>query len=157
MEDDSSDLEEERTFRFVKNDALEDKEEKIIIEVIFRVYDNHTHCLKFENPKSVIDTVRTVEDFLSEEIDDAYWEMIEEKSHKMRNDIKNEIRDVKEGVSEIKNFNGVVFVAENELRLRGDLLSDFLVLKDLDITEGKMIIELEKEVGIYCGTAVEIK
>lgn len=143
---DSDESLEERNFRYVKPDALED-EEKCIKEVIFPVYysGQHFHKIVFEFPKSILETIRIVEDFLSEEVDDDYWEIMQRKIGKSRKDIEEEHGSLDNDITLIKRFNGTIFTRLEPLQIRGDFLHDSIRLTSYNVDRELLIIETERE------------
>lgn len=143
---DSDESLEERNFRYVKPDALEDGE-KYIKEVIFPVYysGQHFHRIVFETPKSILETIRLVEDFLSEEVDDDYWQIMQNKIGKSRREIEDEHGSLDNNITLIKRFNGIFFTHLEALEIRGDFLYDSIRLTDYNVDKGLLIIKTERE------------
>lgn len=143
---DSDESLEERNFRYVKPDALDDGE-KIIMEVLFPVHysGQHFHRIVFETSKSILETIRLVEDFLSEEVDDEYWEIMQSKIGKSKEEIEEEHVSLDQDITLIKRFNGIYFTHLEPLQIKGDFLYDSIRLTDHIVNKGLLIIKTERE------------
>lgn len=142
MDEESSDLEEERIFRFIKPDAIEDGE-KIVKEIVFPIYfDTHYHSLVFENPKSIISALREAEDFLTEMTDDEHWKMLQNKTGRQKEQIEKEYRILNQEVEDIKQFNGISFLFVKPFELKGDFLGDMIRLDELKIVNDNVLLVL---------------